>query len=58
MKTVYIAMSADLITPDHVNMIQEARAFGKVVIGLPSDNLRLRLSFGPQDVMKVYGPGR
>ncbi len=38
MKTVYIAMSADLITPGHVSMIQEARAMGEVVIGLLIDS--------------------
>ena len=38
MKTVYIAMSADLITPNHVSIIQEARAMGEVVIGLLIDS--------------------
>ena len=38
MKTVYIAMSADLITPAHVNLIQEARAMGEVVLGLLIDS--------------------
>ena len=38
MKTVYIAMSADLITPNHVSIIQEARALGEVVIGLLIDS--------------------
>jgi phosphoenolpyruvate phosphomutase len=38
MKTVYIAMSADLITPNHVSIIQEARAMGQVVIGLLIDS--------------------
>ena len=37
MKTVYIAMSADLITPNHVSIIQEARRLGDVVIGLLID---------------------
>ena len=37
-KTVYLAMSADLITPAHVNIIQEATALGEVVIGLLSDS--------------------
>ena len=36
MKTVYIAMTADPITPGHVNKIQEARTMGEVVIGLLS----------------------
>ncbi len=38
MKTVYIAMSADLITPNHVHLIQEARMKGEVVIGLLIDS--------------------
>jgi phosphoenolpyruvate mutase len=38
MKTVYIAMSADLVTPSHVQLIQEARKLGEVVIGLLTDN--------------------
>ena len=38
MKTVYIAMSADLITPGHVSIIQEARTMGEVVIGLLIDS--------------------
>ena len=38
MKTVYIAMSADLITPSHVSIIQEARILGEVVIGLLIDS--------------------
>jgi phosphoenolpyruvate mutase len=38
MKTVYIAMSADVITPSHVNLIQEARMMGDVVVGLLIDS--------------------
>ncbi|HIC63516.1 MAG TPA: phosphoenolpyruvate phosphomutase, partial [Gemmatimonadetes bacterium] len=38
MKTVYIAMSADLITPGHVNIVREARTLGEVVIGLLTDD--------------------
>ena len=38
MKTVYIAMSADLVTPSHVQLIKEARKLGEVVIGLLTDN--------------------
>jgi len=38
MKTVYIAMSADLITPGHMKIVQEARGFGEVVIGLLTDS--------------------
>ncbi|MEO1842659.1 MAG: adenylyltransferase/cytidyltransferase family protein, partial [Akkermansiaceae bacterium] len=38
MKTVYIAMNADLVTPAHMKIIQEARALGEVVIGLLTDS--------------------
>jgi len=38
MKTVYIAMSADLITSNHINLIQEASKMGDVVIGLLVDS--------------------
>ena len=38
MKTVYIAMSADLLTPSHVSLIQEARAIGEVIVGLLIDS--------------------
>ena len=38
MKTIYIAMNADLITPGHVSIIQEARSMGDVVIGLLTDS--------------------
>ena len=38
MKTVYIAMSADLITPGHVSLIQEARRLGDVIVGLLIDS--------------------
>lgn len=34
MKTVYIAMSADLVTPSHVKIIQEA---GRSGLGLLTD---------------------
>jgi len=36
-KTVYVAMSADLIHPGHLNIISEARKYGDVVIGLLTD---------------------
>ena len=38
MKTVYIAMNADLVTPAHMKIIQEARELGEVVIGLLTDS--------------------
>lgn len=36
-KTVYVAMSADLVHPGHLNIIKEAKKFGKVVVGLLTD---------------------
>ena len=56
MKTVYIAMSADIITPDHVNVIQEARELGEVVIGLLTDTAIAgfqRLPYMPFEQRKV-----
>ena len=56
MKTVYIAMSADLITPGHVSIIQEARALGEVVIGLLTDSAIAgyqRLPYMPFEQRKV-----
>ncbi|MCP4217558.1 MAG: phosphoenolpyruvate mutase [bacterium] len=37
MKTVYVAMSADLIHPGHLNIVNEARKHGEVIIGLLTD---------------------
>ena len=37
MKTVYVAMSADLIHPGHLNIIREARKYGQVTIGVLTD---------------------
>jgi len=36
-KKVYVAMSADLIHPGHLNIIGEARKYGRVIIGLLTD---------------------
>ncbi len=38
MKKVYVAMSADLIHPGHLNIIEEARKYGEVIIGLLTDS--------------------
>ena len=38
MKKVYIAMAADIIHHGHLNIINEARKLGKVIIGLLIDN--------------------
>ncbi|NQU22428.1 MAG: phosphoenolpyruvate mutase [Candidatus Nealsonbacteria bacterium] len=56
MKTVYIAMSADLITPSHVNIVQEARTLGEVVIGLLTDRAVAgykRLPYMPYEQRRV-----
>ena len=56
MKTVYIAMNADLITPGHVGIIQEARTLGEVVIGLLTDSAVAgyqRLPYMPYEQRKV-----
>jgi len=37
MKKVYIGMSADLIHPGHLNIINEARKLGEVIVGLLTD---------------------
>jgi phosphoenolpyruvate phosphomutase len=37
MKKVYVAMSADLIHPGHLNIINEARKYGDVILGLLTD---------------------
>jgi phosphoenolpyruvate mutase len=36
-KTVYVGMSADLIHPGHMNIINEARKLGDVIVGLLTD---------------------
>jgi len=36
-KTVYLGMSADLIHPGHINIINVAREYGDVVVGLLTD---------------------
>ncbi len=35
--TVYVAMSADLVHPGHLNIIKEAKKLGKVTVGLLTD---------------------
>lgn len=37
MKTVYVGMCADLIHHGHINMVEEARKFGEVTVGLLTD---------------------
>jgi phosphoenolpyruvate phosphomutase len=36
-KKVYVAMSADLVHPGHINIIKEASKFGEVTVGLLTD---------------------
>ena len=36
-KTVYVGMSADLIHPGHINIIDIARGYGEVTVGLLTD---------------------
>ena len=38
MKKVYVALSADLIHPGHLNIINEAKEHGEVIIGLLTDS--------------------
>src|SRR3989338_10910902 len=38
MKLVYVAMSADLVHPGHLNIINEARKLGEVTLGLLTDS--------------------
>ena len=35
--TVYVAMSADIVHPGHINILQHARQLGSVVVGLLTD---------------------
>lgn len=37
MKKVYVGMSADLVHPGHLNIINEARKLGSVIVGLLTD---------------------
>ena len=37
MKKVYIAMSADVIHQGHINIINEGRKYGDVIVGILTD---------------------
>ncbi|WP_270563019.1 phosphoenolpyruvate mutase [Clostridium beijerinckii] len=39
MKTVYVAMSADIIHQGHLNVLNEARKFGDIIVGLHTDEV-------------------
>src|SRR3989344_5949775 len=36
-KTVYVAMAADLLHDGHMNILNEARKYGDIIIGLMTD---------------------
>ncbi len=37
MKTIYLAMTADIIHHGHINIVQKATEYGKVIVGLMTD---------------------
>lgn len=39
MKTVYVAMSADIIHQGHLNVLNKAREFGDIIVGLHTDDV-------------------
>lgn len=39
MKKVYVAMSADIIHQGHLNVLNEARKFGEIIVGLHTDEV-------------------
>ena len=39
MKTIYCPMGADLINHGHINILQTAKTYGKVIVGLFSDSI-------------------
>jgi len=39
MKTIYCPMGADLINHGHINILQTAKTYGKVIVGLFSDDI-------------------
>lgn len=39
MKTIYCPMGADLLNHGHINLLKNAKSYGKVVVGLFSDNV-------------------
>ena len=36
-KTVYVGMSADLVHPGHINLINSAAEYGDITVGLLTD---------------------
>jgi phosphoenolpyruvate phosphomutase / 2-hydroxyethylphosphonate cytidylyltransferase len=56
MKNVYVGMSADLIHPGHLNIINEARKLGEVIVGVLTDKAIAsykRLPFMPYEQRKI-----
>ena len=47
MKTVYTCFSTDVIHEGHLNIIREARKYGRVVIGCLSDKASIRYNLFP-----------
>ncbi len=53
---VYVGMSADLVHPGHLNIINEGKKFGKVIVGLLTDNAIAsykRLPYMPFEQRKI-----
>ena len=46
MKTVYLAMSVDLIHPGHINIIKKASNLGSLTVGVLSEGLIFLLQYG------------
>ena len=36
-KIVYVGMSADIIHPGHLNILHEAKKYGRVIVGVLTD---------------------
>ena len=36
-KTVYIALTADILHHGHINLVEKARKYGEIIIGLLTD---------------------
>lgn len=58
MKTVYTCFSTDVIHAGHLNIIKEARKYGRVVVGCLSDKASIRYNRFPtvseEDRVKLY----
>ena len=58
MKTVYTCFCTDVIHAGHLNIIEQARKFGKVVVGALSDEALIKYNKFPtislQERIKLY----